>query len=114
MTQSEGITLPDDTNIRSLKEGEGYKYLGVLEADVVLHKQMKEKIKKDAPAQSKLDGGNLIQAINTWAVSLIRYAGGIIEWTKQELKELDRRTRKLLTMNGGCVARLYVPRKHGG
>ena len=114
MTQSEGITLPDDTNIRSLKEGEGYKYLGVLEADVVLHKQMKEKIKKDAPAQSKLDGGNLIQAINTWAVSLIRYAGGIIEWTKQELKELDRRTRKLLTMNGGCVAKLYVPRKHGG
>ena len=62
---------------------------------------------------------NLIQAINTWAVSFIRYAGGIIEWTKQELKELDRRTRKLLTMNGGlhprdCVARIYVPRKHGG
>ena len=26
MTQSKGITLPDDTNIRSLKEGEGYKY----------------------------------------------------------------------------------------
>ena len=23
MTQSEGITLPDDTNIRSLEEGEG-------------------------------------------------------------------------------------------
>ena len=34
------------------------------------------------------------------------------------LRDLDRRTRKLLTMNGGfhardCVARLYVPRKHG-
>ena len=125
VTQSEGITLPDDTKIRSLKEGEGYKYLGVLEADTMLHRQMKEKIKKEylrrvrKVAQSKLNGGNLIRAINTWAVSLIRYAGGIIEWTKQELKELDRRTRKLLTMNGGlhprdCVARLYVPRKHGG
>ena len=120
MTQSEGITLPDDTNITSLKEGEGYKYLGVLEADVMLHRQMKEKIKKEylgriiKVAQSKLNGGNLIQAINTWAVSLIRYAGGgIIEWTKQELKELDRRTRKVLTMNGGlhrrdCVARHNV------
>ena len=48
-----------------------------------------------------------------------RYAGGVIEWTKQELKELDHRTRKLLTMSGGlhpadCVVRLYVPRKHGG
>ena len=38
MTQSEDITLLDDTNIRSLKEGEGYKYLGVLEADVMLHR----------------------------------------------------------------------------
>ena len=47
MTQSEGITLPDDTNIRSLKEGEGYKYLGLLEADVMSHRQMKEKIKKE-------------------------------------------------------------------
>ena len=91
----------------------------------MLHRQTKEKIKKEylrrvrKVAQSKLNGGNLIQAINTWAVSLIRYAGGIIEWTKQELKELDRRTRKLLIMNGGlhprdCVARLYVPRKHDG
>ena len=25
MTHSEGITLPDDKKIRSLKEGEGYK-----------------------------------------------------------------------------------------
>ena len=47
MTKSEGITLPDDTNIRSLKEGKGYKYLGVLEADVMLQRQMKEKIKKE-------------------------------------------------------------------
>ena len=52
-------------------------------------------------------------------MSRIRCAGRIIEWTKQELKELDRRTRNVLTMNGGlhprdCVARLYVPRKYGG
>ena len=53
-------------------------------------------------------------------MSLVRYAGGIIECTKQELTELHRRTRKVLTMNGAglhprdCVARLYVPRKHDG
>ena len=68
----------------------------------MLHRHMKEKIKKEylrrvrKVAQTKLNGGNLIQAINTWAVSFIRYAGGIIEWTKQELKELDHRTRELL------------------
>ena len=49
----------------------------------MLHKQMEEKIKKEylrcvgKVALSKLNGGNLIQAaINTWAVSLVRYAGG--------------------------------------
>ena len=70
-------------------------------------------------AQSKLNSGNLIRAINTWAVSLVRYLGGIVDWKKQELQDLDRRTRKLLTMNEGfrprdCVKRLYVPRKEGG
>ena len=106
-------------------ESEGYKYLGVLVAGGMLHDQMKDKIGKEylrrdkRAAHSKLSGGNLIQAINTWAVSLVRYVGGIIEWTKQELRDLDRRTRKLLTMNGGfhsrdCVTRLYVPRKDRG
>ena len=48
----------------------------------MVHRQIKEKIKKEYSrrvrkvAQSKLYGGNLIQAINAWAVSLIRYAGG--------------------------------------
>ena len=125
LAQTEGITLPDDTTIRAMEESEGYKYLGVLEASDMLHDQMKDKIRKEylrrvkKVARSKLNGGNLIQAINTWAVSLVRYAGGILEWRKQELRGLDRRTRKLLTMNGGfhprdCVARLYVPRKDGG
>ena len=106
-------------------ESEGYKYLGVLVAGGMLHDQMKDKIGKEylrrdkRAAHSKLSGGNLKQAINTWAVSLVRYVGGIIEWTKQELRDLDRRTRKLLTMNGGfhsrdCVTRLYVPRKDRG
>ena len=34
-------------HVRSLKEGEGYKNVGLLEADVMSHKQMKEKIKKE-------------------------------------------------------------------
>ena len=66
-----------------MREGEGYKYLGVLEADGMLHDTMKTKIGKEylrrvrKVAQSKLNGGNLIRAINTWAVSLVRYSGGV-------------------------------------
>ena len=30
LAQSEGIRLPDETTIRAMREGEGYKYLGGL------------------------------------------------------------------------------------
>ena len=36
--------------------------------------------------ESRLNGGNLIAAINTWAVSLLRYAAGFIDWTHEELQ----------------------------
>ena len=58
-------------------------------------------------------------AINCWAVSLLRYSGGIVNWTKSELAELDRKTRKILTIHGAHHARsnasrLYLPRREGG
>ena len=46
--------------------------------------------------KSKLNGGNIISAINSRAVSMVRYGAGIINWTKMELKELDLKTRKLM------------------
>ena len=49
--------------------------------------------------QSKLNGGNKIKAVNTWAVALLRYGGGVIRWTKDELQNMDRKTRKMMTMN---------------
>ena len=69
--------------------------------------------------KSKLNGGNLIRAINTYAVSAVRYTAGIIKWNKEELDGMDWMTRKLLTMYGGFhpksdVDRLYVPRSKGG
>ena len=38
--------------------------------------------------KSKLNGKNKVNAINTWAVSILRYRAGIIRWTKEELKTL--------------------------
>ena len=45
--KSHGIHLPNDKVIKSLEEGESYKYLGVLEADEVMVNEMKDKVKKD-------------------------------------------------------------------
>ena len=61
----------------------------------------------------------MVTAINTWAVSLMRYSAGIVEWTKADLDVTDRKTRKLMTMYGmlhprSNVSRLYLPRSEGG
>jgi len=60
-----------------------------------------------------------IQAIGSLAVPVLRYSFGIINWHQEELQNLDRETRKLLTIYGqhhpkADVDRLYVPRKQGG
>ena len=120
----EGIELPDQEMIREIDEN-GYKYLGVLEAEDILEKEIKENLKSEyfrhvkLLAQSKLYGGNAIKGINSWAVSVIHYTAGIIDWTEKELKTIDIRTRKIMTMAGmfhlkGDVDHLYLIRKDGG
>ena len=68
---------------------------------------------------SKLNAANLIKAINCWAVASVRYSAAIFDWKKEELRQFDRKTRKLLTMHDGLhpksnVDRIYLPRKLGG
>ena len=38
----DGIQLLGDNKIKTLKDGEGYKYLGVMEANELLHDKVKE------------------------------------------------------------------------
>ena len=45
--KSVGIELPDGKVIKSLQEGENYKYLGVLEADRFLGEEMKLNVSKE-------------------------------------------------------------------
>ena len=40
---TEGIELPNQEKIRTLREKETYKYLGILEADTIKQEEMKEK-----------------------------------------------------------------------
>ena len=108
-------------------KGMSIKYFCILKADDVKHKEMKEKMRTEyfrrvrKILKSKLNSNNMIQAINSRALSLIRYGAGIIKWTVEELKEVDRKTRKLLNIHRAlqCTSqanddRLYLKRKEGG
>ena len=69
--------------------------------------------------KSKLNGGNLVRGVNTWAVSQIRYSAAFVSLRKSELQAIDRKTRKLFTVHEALhaksdVERLYIPRKEGG
>ena len=69
--------------------------------------------------KSKLNGKNKITAINTWAVAVFRYGAGILQWKESELKNVDRKSRKTITMYGALhpksdVNRLYIKRREGG
>ena len=84
--KSDGIELAKEKVIKSLKEGESYKYLGVLEADEVTVNEIKNKVKKECyrgvrkKLQRKLNSGNIFKAINTWAVSVVRYSAAFLGW----------------------------------
>ena len=86
---------------------------------------MKDKIKKEyykrvrQLTSSNLNGRNTMRAINSWGVSLVRYSAGILKWTKDELKTMDRKTQKIMTMDRmyhsqSDTDKLYIPRMEGG
>ena len=118
------IKLPDCKRISEVAE-EGYKYLGILELDQILNTKRKERITSEYVrrvkklCRSKLNGGNFVSGINAWVVGAIRYSAGILDWTMEDLVTMDRRTRKILAINGcmhtwSNVTRLYLSRKVGG
>ena len=118
VTLTDGIELPSGDTIKDINE-EGYKYLVILEFDSVREKNIIRNIQSEyfrrsrLVVRSKLNGRNKIKALNTWVISLLRYGAGILKWRKNVLDEMDRQTRKIMTMNKefhpkSDVDRLYV------
>ena len=122
IVKSVGIELPDGKVIKSLQEGESYKYLGILVGDKFVEEKIKLDVSKEyirsirKVLKSKLNGGNLVRGVNAWAVSLLRYSATFVSWRKSELQAIDRKTWKLFIIYGALhpksdVDRLYIPRK---
>ena len=108
------IELQNGEEISQIGE-EGCKHLGVLEKRDICQ-EMKENIRKEyfkklrASLKSKLSAKHVSQAINTWVVPTIRYSADIIERTKEDVKEMDQKPRKIITMYGGLRPRSNVER----
>ena len=57
--------------------------------------------------RSKLNGGNLVRGVSTWAVSLIRYSATFVSWRKNELQAINRKTRKLFTIDVDEIYKIW-------
>ena len=119
------IELDQEATISELDPNSGYKYLGVDESDGIQLTKMKDKIRKEycrrvrLILRSVLKGKNKIEAISSLAIPVVQYSFGIIDWKYSELKKLDSKTRKILTMHGilhpkSDADRIYIARKEGG
>jgi hypothetical protein len=77
--------------IKNLNKAEFYKYLGINQSNHIQHSIIKENLEKQfylrikSILKSKLNGNNLIKAVNTYAVPLLTYSFGIIKWSKTNL-----------------------------
>jgi hypothetical protein len=85
---------------------------------------MKERLKQEYRRRlrmilkSELNAKNKITATGALAVPVLRYSFGIINWRIEEMKQIDRKTRKMLTLYKirhpkADIDRLYVKRKEG-
>jgi hypothetical protein len=69
--------------------------------------------------ETELSAKNKIQALGALAAPVLGYSFGIINWHQEELRKLDRKTRKLLTIHGQLHPKAHVDcvlvsRKQGG
>ena len=84
IVKSVGVELTHGKVMKSLQEGESYKYLGILEADESLEEKTKLNFSKEyirrirKVLKSKLNDGNLVRGVDTWAVSLLRYSAAFV------------------------------------
>jgi hypothetical protein len=86
---------------------------------------MKERLKQEYRRRlrmilkSELNTRNKITAIGALAVPVLKYSFAIINWRIEEIRQIDRKTRKMLTMykmhhTKADIYSLYVKRKGGG
>ena len=123
--ETDGFQLDDGSIIEDLQEDASYKYLGIEENSTIQHKYMRTKIhtpyikRVKKICKSELTTKNKITAINQFALPIVTYGFGVVEWPQKHLNTLDIKTRKILTLHkviyrNKCLDRMYLPRSEGG
>ncbi|XP_053698682.1 uncharacterized protein LOC128745633 [Sabethes cyaneus] len=122
---AESFRINEREEIRSMIEGESYKYLGFLQLKGIHHTTIRKELQErflyrvNRILKSLLSAGNKVKAINTFAVPLLTYSFGVVKWTKTDLEAIERTLRVSLTKHRShhprsAVERITLPRMEGG
>ena len=82
---------------------DNYKYLGILECDMILLKEVKESVRYDflsrlrAILKSYVSAKDTITSIGSYAMTVLWYGFGVLHWTQAELQGIDTNMQKVLT-----------------
>ena len=124
LLKAKNITLDTTAVIKDFEPKGSYKYLGVTEGDGIQHSSMIEKIQKQCFHRvrsilwTELNACNAIDAVSSLALPVVTYSFITINWSLTDLKKVDTKIRKLLTMHRmhhpkSDVNTLHLPRMGG-
>ena len=126
MIKGEGLeVLEERMKTMDPDENEIYKFLGIEQADGIKMKRVFERVKEEVKKRvqmltnTKLNGVNLMCAINAKVIPVAAYPMNVCKFTGGELNELDQvikrelRSKKMLGKHASDE-RLYLNRKDGG
>ena len=114
---TEGIRITKPRKDQSARRKRNLQILGNIGSGQIFKKYLRRTKKQ---LKTRLYSRNLNKGINTWTVLFVRYSGPFVQWKREELKQMDQRTRrKRMKMHKALhprddVDRLYVSRKKGG
>ena len=111
--------------IQPIEEGDTYKYLRQDENINFDGPFNKERVTKECFTRvrkiwtSKLSAYNKVIVNNSFALPILVPTFGILDWSIQDIKDLDIKTRKQLAMSGNVhpnsdIDLLYIQRNQGG
>ncbi|KAL0810623.1 hypothetical protein ABMA28_010737 [Loxostege sticticalis] len=123
--QNINYQLDTGQQITSLDHNEVYKYLGYNQARQIQYKDTKTKLlqqfkhRLNSICKSQLYSRNLVKAINSYAIPILTYSFGIINWTQTDLINIQRTINTTMTKNRkhhprACIQRQTLPRYEGG
>lgn len=123
--EGEDIQLVDGTIVKHLQPQQSYTYLGMQQRDMCQVKDVIANLKEKYFAllkkiwSSELNAKNKIAATNALAVPILSHTFGAIKWTVDDIMQLDRSTRKIMTEfrshhPRASVQRVYISRRRGG